>query len=635
MYRIYHLLLVLIFGYALAQDDLGDFLVSFEDSSSEVHLEIARMYQDNGFFEATASSLNEVIALPRDIGIVSGQCDTVNAFWSPDYDAIIMCYELTEYLYETFRAETKSQQELDNAVLGAVEFIFYHELGHALIDLFGIPFTGREEDAVDQFSTYVLLGSDLGVESALSGASFFFISGNTGPEVQNMEDLAFWDEHSLDQQRFYNIVCMIYGSDPETYANLIRQESKGFLLTSATGYLPKERAERCPDEYYDISRSWETLLNTYVAFNELSEPEVTSTPQPAKTYAESFTGTLEQGDKVYDTEEFFDEYTVDLVAGQEVSLELTSYDFGTYILVRTADGAVFWKTDSGELTDSGSSSTIILPVPTTGTWTIEVSSYNVGETGAYLLGINTQDDVYQTIANDVIVETDTAFTETGEYYHVYEYDFTEGEHVVFALTSQEFDTFLYAMTPSGEYFVNDDYENQTYASRIEFDVPETGLYEIYVTTHDVGEVGNYEMVLGRTEPAVVPQAEPEQTGQTEASTGDPSYDVTDMTTSKARSTNLGILEAGDETLDTGEFVDFYSIDLEQGQPVKFTLISADFSTYLAVMDPAGTFFENDELAEDINKSQITFNAADGGTWLVFVTTDSPGQSGNYMLTIKK
>lgn len=644
MKKVHHIFLLLFLSFAFAQtEDLGDFVVSFEDSSSDYHHEIARMYQDNGFFDATASSLNDVIALPRNIGIVSAQCDTINAFWSPDNNAIIVCYELTEYLYEIFRAETKSQQELDNAVLGAVEFIFYHELGHALIDIFGIPFTGREEDAVDQFSTYVLLGSDLGVDSALSGASFFFISGNADPQTQSVEDMAFWDEHSLDQQRFYNIVCMIYGSDPETYSNLIRQESKGFLLTSATGYLPKERADRCQDEYTDISRSWETLLNAYVAFKDLSEPQVDATPEPAVAYAESFSGTLQEGDSLYDTNEFYDQYDIDLLAGQEVVLELTSYDFDTYLLVRTADGAVFWKDDFTENSGNGSVAKLDLPVPTSGTWTVEVSSYGAGDTGSYILGINTQDDVYQSIVDDVIKTEDTAFTETGEFYHVYDYDFSKGEHIVIMLTSTEFDTFLYAMTPTGEYFVNDDHENQIAVSRIEFDAPEDGTYEVYVTTHDVGEVGSYEMVMGRTaapEPVVETEAsttEPNTTeaNTTEASTTETNYDIKDMTTSKARSTNLGVLEAGDETLDTGEYVDFYSIDLEQGQTVKFTLISADFNTYLAVMDPVGTFFENDELAEDSSKSQISFNAADAGTWLVFVTTDSVGQGGNYMLSIKK
>jgi hypothetical protein len=31
---------------------------------------------------------------------------------------------------------------------------------------------------------------------------------------------AYWDSHSLEIQRFYNIVCLIYGSDPERFRDM-------------------------------------------------------------------------------------------------------------------------------------------------------------------------------------------------------------------------------------------------------------------------------------------------------------------------------------------------------------------------------------------------------------------------------
>lgn len=629
--KILQLILMTVFlGFSWAQTGgSGRFVVAYEDSSSEFHLELAAMFQTNGFFEATAAGLNEVIALPLDIGIVAGQCDTVNAFWTSDFNAIVMCYELIEYLYEIFRPETKSQQELDNAVLGAIEFIFYHELGHALIHIFDIPFTGKEEDAVDQFSTIVLLGTDAGVESALSGASFFFISGQADSEGLTAKDLAFWGEHSLDQQRFYNIVCLIYGSDPETYTNLIRQESKGFLLTKATGYLPKERADRCPSEYKAISKSWDTLLNAYVAFKDSSQEVAVSpepTPTPATIYNHSFSGSLQVGDKVYKTEELFDEFVVSLSAGQEAIFELNALDFEPYLLVRTPDGAVYWN--DYYPVDVGYGARLVLPISVSGDWIVEASSYAVGETGPYHLGISTTDNVYQSLVSDTITTETTAFTETGEFYHIYDYEFTKGERVVIALTSTEFDTFLYAKTPSGEYFVNDDYENQSSLSRIDFVAPEDGNYEVYVTTHDVGEVGYYEMVIGRQEAVV---AEPQASASTEGT----SFNITDMTSSKARSTNLGVLEAGDELLDSGEYVDFYSMDLSEGQEVKFTLVSADFNTYMAVMSPSGEFFEEDELPADDSRFQFALNVTEAGIWYIFVTTQNPGESGNYLLSVKK
>jgi hypothetical protein len=57
------------------------------------------------------------------------------------------------------------------------------------------------------------------------------------------------DEHLLQEQRFYNSLCMIYGSNPSKYNNILTQ-----------GYLPKERAVRCESEYQRTSDSWRNLL---------------------------------------------------------------------------------------------------------------------------------------------------------------------------------------------------------------------------------------------------------------------------------------------------------------------------------------------------------------------------------------
>lgn len=53
------------------------------------------------------------------------------------------------------------------------------------------------------------------------------------------------DEHSLDEQCFYNTTCLAYGSDPTAFADLVTE-----------GVIPKARAVRCPFEWKRVSRSW-------------------------------------------------------------------------------------------------------------------------------------------------------------------------------------------------------------------------------------------------------------------------------------------------------------------------------------------------------------------------------------------
>ncbi len=68
-----------------------------------------------------------------------------------------------------------------------------------------------------------------------------------------VDDTPYWDEHSLNEQRFYNTVCLIYGSDPDAWDDLVGEDD-----------LPEERAEQCPDEYKQISTSWNRLLKPFL-----------------------------------------------------------------------------------------------------------------------------------------------------------------------------------------------------------------------------------------------------------------------------------------------------------------------------------------------------------------------------------
>jgi hypothetical protein len=134
-------------------------------------------------------------------------------------------------------------------VMGNIAFILFHELGHAMISEFELPVLGREEDAVDNFASMLLTPDNEDPEmdasilvSAMSG--WFASAGMIAPE-----DIAWWGEHGPDQQRAYQIACVLYGSKAGAYDE----------LAEAIG-LPEERRARCPDEYQAVSTGWGQLL---------------------------------------------------------------------------------------------------------------------------------------------------------------------------------------------------------------------------------------------------------------------------------------------------------------------------------------------------------------------------------------
>lgn len=133
---------------------------------------------------------------------------------------------------------------------GAVASTFFHELGHALVDAWQLPITGKEDDAVDQLSTIVLLDrTEEGGQMALDGALSFKLYADLDKGLEKI----YWDEHSLDEQRFYDTICLVYGHDPEKYAYLVRD-----------GTLPEERAGLCREDFPKVESSWRRLLSPYV-----------------------------------------------------------------------------------------------------------------------------------------------------------------------------------------------------------------------------------------------------------------------------------------------------------------------------------------------------------------------------------
>jgi hypothetical protein len=144
-------------------------------------------------------------------------------------------------------ADEAREQFVESNLLG----IFYHELGHAVIDLEGVLIFGQEEDAADVFSIFMIdaLFEDPDATALAYDASFGFL-GEAAAREEQVGEVAWWDTHGPDEQRFYNTVCVFYGADPDS-----RQEFAEDLE------LPEERADYCPTEYDAANASWGQILD--------------------------------------------------------------------------------------------------------------------------------------------------------------------------------------------------------------------------------------------------------------------------------------------------------------------------------------------------------------------------------------
>ena len=129
--------------------------------------------------------------------------------------------------------------------------IFYHELGHALVDVMALPVFGQEEDAADTAS--ILLIDALFDEDAAQGiardAAFGFLDEADAADAEPV----WWDGHGPDEQRYYNLVCLFYGADPETRDALADELQ-----------LPEDRAASCEEEFDLANDSWGPVFDELV-----------------------------------------------------------------------------------------------------------------------------------------------------------------------------------------------------------------------------------------------------------------------------------------------------------------------------------------------------------------------------------
>jgi hypothetical protein len=166
------------------------------------------------------------------------------------------------------------RKDLVEFVVGNMLFATLHEMGHAHVQEMGLPVLGREEDAADAYAVIALLkvGTDVSHNVLIQAAKGWFLS-----DARNQKEgypLAFYDEHGLDRQRAYQIVCLMVGSDPETFSDLADQVK-----------MPEDRQGTCQGDYSNALWSWETVLKPHLRAPDQPKQKISVSYGPAGEHA--------------------------------------------------------------------------------------------------------------------------------------------------------------------------------------------------------------------------------------------------------------------------------------------------------------------------------------------------------------
>jgi hypothetical protein len=230
--------------------------VSYAEPTNPAH----KLYRDVLMqFRALEGMRDRLISFrwPRQLKLEVRSCGESDAFY--DDGEVVVCYE---FLAGFWKAASSSSRPPNvsraDALVGPFMDTFLHEAAHAMFDLLKIPVLGKEEDAADLVSAYLMLQFPAHEKRGLIlGAAYSYASELN---VRNVRDLnrprlrfgrhmSFANEHSTPAQRLYSLLCMAYGADKELFAPVVER-----------GYLPKDRAEMCDDEYAQIDFAYRTLI---------------------------------------------------------------------------------------------------------------------------------------------------------------------------------------------------------------------------------------------------------------------------------------------------------------------------------------------------------------------------------------
>lgn len=162
-------------------------------------------------FSSAVAPLNQIDNVFNNVTVpvTYDLCGFANAFYTPDTRQIVICDEFTEASFGIFLSDGTTDEDLSAALtsaIGAVTFVTFHEIGHALDDLTNVVIGGNFESAADAIG--VVLSVQIGEPlSAILGA--FVLSNSAG---------SFSGVHGSGIDRAGDITCWATGSSSRVAA---------------------------------------------------------------------------------------------------------------------------------------------------------------------------------------------------------------------------------------------------------------------------------------------------------------------------------------------------------------------------------------------------------------------------------
>lgn len=213
------------------------------------------------------------LVIRENINVFLGNCNK-GAYWYGAGKEIGLCYDFITKSFSRFKELGYSDDESLKNTINFSIFVFYHELGHGLIDILPLNAVGQEEDTVDEFASVMMYrkySPNKAADIILSASDY--LAFTTSPA---------WGEHSPGDRRLFQLTCFVFGSNPERYGEIFERR----LIILNNGVRPNDktilhRAALCRNDFVRKTKQWNRLLLPhYATVNDSQTSPSPSDPSP-------------------------------------------------------------------------------------------------------------------------------------------------------------------------------------------------------------------------------------------------------------------------------------------------------------------------------------------------------------------
>src|SRR5262245_10849542 len=183
-------------------------IISYEQPKNPSHARLRDLLVEARVLEQVQEILS-AFRLPKQLPISIEGCDgESDSRYLYDEERIKICYEYIEDIWKDAPTETTARgvSPID-AIMGPLAAAFFHEFGHALIDLHKIPVLGSEEYAADTVSAMLMLALAKGeARRLIMGAAYWYTDDLE--TTLTFKPTEFSGVHGTPHQRFFNLICI-------------------------------------------------------------------------------------------------------------------------------------------------------------------------------------------------------------------------------------------------------------------------------------------------------------------------------------------------------------------------------------------------------------------------------------------